>query len=127
PPLPPPTAPQAGDRLPPPPRLKPPPPAARPPAPPPPPLRGGAPPPIAARQDAFQQAALDGVLLDRHRADAAPLPQVPAGPLQVLARLHAVPLVRRVGVRVGVGHRRLPLRGAAAGLLAEAGHRLLRG
>src|SRR5271165_5577983 len=88
--------------------------------------RGGDP-AVAARQDPLQQAALDVVNLDCYRPQIDPRPKVPVGPLEILARLHAVPLVGRVrlGYEVGDGGRDL---GVATGdLLADPrdglGHR----
>src|SRR5207249_157413 len=52
--------------------------------------------PVAARQYALQEAALDIMLVDAHRADAAATTQILAGPAQVLSRLHSVPLIRRM-------------------------------
>ena len=51
---------------------------------------------VAAGQDAFEQAPLDVVALDRHRPDLDPRAEVPVRPVEILAGLHAVPLVRRV-------------------------------
>ena len=53
----------------------------------------GGDPAVAAGQDPFEHAPLDVVALDRHRAELHLRPQVPVGPVEVLARLHPVPLV----------------------------------
>src|SRR5262249_52992644 len=76
---------------------------------------------VAARQDALQQAALDIVLLDLNRADLAALAHVVSGPAQVLARLHAVPLIRRVRLGHKVRHRRRHLAIAPGHLATDAG------
>src|SRR5262249_61925755 len=97
---------------PPPPRAPPPPPPPRGPPPPPPPPPGP-PPPVAARQNPLQQARLHVVLLDVHRLQPHPLPQPPPGLVEVLARLHRVPLVRRVRLQERRWHPRPHHAGAA--------------
>src|SRR5207245_2326002 len=76
---------------------------------------------VAARQDALEQAALDVVLLDAHRLDAATASHVLPRPLQVVARLHAVPLVGRVRLGDEVRYRGGDLEVAATHLLADLG------
>src|SRR3954463_7695611 len=51
---------------------------------------------VAPGQDAFEQAPLDVVALDRDRADPDPRAEVLVRPAEVLAGLHPVPLVGRV-------------------------------
>ena len=85
--------------------------------------RGGNP-AVSARQDALEQAALDVVNLDRHRPQLDTRPQVPVGPVEVPARLHAVPLVGRVRLGHEVGHRGRDLGVAAGDLLANPRDRL---
>src|SRR5262249_15455181 len=79
---------------------------------------------VAAREHAFEQAAFDVVLLDLDGANPAPLPQILARPIQILARLHAVPLVRRVRLGDEVRHRRGHFDEAALHFLADARNRL---
>src|SRR5262249_39751361 len=77
-------------------------------------------PAITAGQDAFEQAALDVVLLDVHGAQPASLSQILAGPLEILASLHTVPLVRRVRLRHEIGDRSSDINESATHLLADA-------
>src|SRR5262249_10443867 len=62
-------------------------------------------PAVTASQHAVEETAFNVMLLDPNRPNLAALPHVLAGPLEILARLHAVPLVggMRLGNKVGDG------------------------
>ena len=79
---------------------------------------------IAPRQDAFEQALLDVVALDLDRPDPDPRAQVFVRPAEVVAVLHAVPLVGRVRLGDEVGDAGDDLGVAAGHVLADPGDRL---
>src|SRR5262249_1745664 len=79
---------------------------------------------VPTRQNAFQQAAFDVLLLDVDRLEPALLAEILAGPLQVFTRLHAVPLIGRVRLWDEIGDRGRHIDVAALHFPADAGNRL---
>src|SRR5690606_5762523 len=79
---------------------------------------------VTATEYPFQQAGLDVMTFDVHRANGSLLPQIVMCAVKVFAALHAVPLIRGVCFGNKVRHAGGDFRKAAFDLFADTGDRL---